>query len=254
MVAEWPPRVSSAGEPEAISVPRSMMWIWSARCSASSMWWVVSTTVTPSARSSSSISHVVRRAWGSMPAVGSSTNTSSGRPTSAIARPRRCCWPPESRRYGVRPQSASPSRSTSIGRVERVRVQRGDVLEHLHGAYAAPGAAALQHHADPGEQLARGRAAGRARARGPCRAGPRGSPRRSRASWSCPAPLGPSTAVIEPRATSSDNPSTATLSPYAITSPSISTAGEAGGTARESRSAPRSSGRGCRSPRLAWSP
>ena len=48
-----------------------------------------------------------------MPAVGSSTKTSSGRPTTAIARPRRCCWPPLSRRYGVRPQSCSPSRSTS---------------------------------------------------------------------------------------------------------------------------------------------
>ena len=39
------------------------------------------------------------------------------------------------------------------GRVERVRVERGHVLQHLHGAYAAPGAAALQHDADPGEQL-----------------------------------------------------------------------------------------------------
>jgi muramoyltetrapeptide carboxypeptidase LdcA involved in peptidoglycan recycling len=37
--------------------------------------------------------------------------------------------------------------------VERVGVQGGHVLEHLHGAYAAPGAPALQHDTDPGEQL-----------------------------------------------------------------------------------------------------
>ena len=48
--------------------------------------------------------------------------------------PSRCCWPPESRRYGVRPQSPSPSRSTSMRDVERVRVQRGDVAQHLHRA------------------------------------------------------------------------------------------------------------------------
>ena len=33
-------------------------------------------------------------------------------------------------------------------------MQPGDVVEHLHGAHAAPGAAALEHHADAGEQVA----------------------------------------------------------------------------------------------------
>ena len=37
---------------------------------------------------------------------------------------------------------------------QAVRVQAGDVLEHLHRADAAPGAAALEHHADAGEQRA----------------------------------------------------------------------------------------------------
>ena len=86
--------------------------------------------------------------------MGSSTKTSSGRPTRAMARPSRCCWPPDRRRYGVRPHSWSASRSTSSSGVERVRVQPSDVAEHLVGADPAPGAAGLQHHADPGHQSA----------------------------------------------------------------------------------------------------
>ncbi len=38
--------------------------------------------------------------------------------------------------------------------VERVGVQARDVAQHLVGADAAPGAAALEHHPDPGEQVA----------------------------------------------------------------------------------------------------
>ncbi|SKV96407.1 Protein of uncharacterised function (DUF1602) [Mycobacteroides abscessus subsp. abscessus] len=48
-----------------------------------------------------------------MPAVGSSRKTSSGRPTSAHASARRCCCPPDSRRYGVRAASVRPSVSNS---------------------------------------------------------------------------------------------------------------------------------------------
>ena len=38
--------------------------------------------------------------------------------------------------------------------VERVCVQPGDVLEHLHRADTAPRAPGLEHHADPGQQRA----------------------------------------------------------------------------------------------------
>ncbi len=69
-----------------------------------------------------------------------------------MARASRCFWPPERRRYGVRPHSSSPSRSREHGRVERVGVQPGDVPQHLVGADTGPGAALLEHHADPGEQ------------------------------------------------------------------------------------------------------
>ncbi len=90
--------VSSAGVPVATATPWSMITIRSASSSASARWWVVSTTVTPSRRSASINSHTTIRAWASIPAVGSSRNTSSGRPTTAQASARRCCWPPDSRR------------------------------------------------------------------------------------------------------------------------------------------------------------
>ena len=96
---------------------------------------------------------MVCRACGSSPAVGSSTKTSSGRPTTAIARPRRCCWPPESRRYGVRPHGTEPEPLAEGVDVERVGVQGGDVPQHLHRVHPAPRAALLEHHADAGEQL-----------------------------------------------------------------------------------------------------
>ena len=139
---------SSAGEPEAMTWPASTMCTRSESTSASSMKWVVSTVVTPPARSSSIRSQVARRACGSRPAVGSSRNSSCGRPMTAIARLSRCCWPPERRRYGVRPHDPSPSRSTSGVGVERVGVQRRHVPQHLPGANARPGATGLQHDAD----------------------------------------------------------------------------------------------------------
>ena len=199
----------------------------------------MSTVVTPSPRSSSSSAHVSRRACGSIPAVGSSTKSSSGRP---ITRHREgeplllAAREPAVRRP---PAVLEPEPLDEHRDGQRVRVQRRDVVEHLLGPGAGPGAAGLEHHADAGEQRPPVRAAGRARGRGPCPAGAGGTPRRSRAWWSCPAPFGPRTAVIEPRSTVRSRPSTATLSPYAIRSPCTSTAGaEAAGHALESRSRP----------------
>ena len=112
---------------------------------------------------------------------------------------------------------------------QRVRVQRGDVVEHLLG---------------PGTRSRRRRTGASRRCGGAAPAGPRcGSSPRTRTvpCWGrrnpsqvssvvvLPAPLGPRTAVIEPRATVRSRPSTATLSPYAIRSPRTSTAGDGQG-------------------------
>ena len=57
--------------------------------------------------------------------------------------------------------------------VERVGVQPGDVAQHLDRPDAAPRAAALEHHADAGEQRRAARAPGRGRAPAPSRAAAR---------------------------------------------------------------------------------
>ena len=131
-----------------------MMWIWSARCSASSMWWVVSTTVTPSARSSR------EQLPGGAPGLRVhargrlvdehqlGTSHQGHRQPEALLLA--AGEPPVRRAAAV----GEPQPVAQHGGVERVRVQRGDVVEHLHGPDAGPGAAGLQHHADAGEQLA----------------------------------------------------------------------------------------------------
>ena len=198
---------------------------------------MVSTVVTPSSLSSSSSSQVSRRACGSIPAVGSSTKSSSGRPTSAIARHSRCCCPPDSRRYGVRPQSSRPSRSTSIGTGRGWACSAGDVAEHLLGPDAGPGAAGLQHHADPGQQGRGDRRPGRGPRTRTVPPWGRRKPSQVSSVVVLPAPLGPSTAVMLPRSTVRSRPSTAVLSPYLITSPPTSTAGGGEvGTRPQSRS------------------
>ena len=95
--SRWPPPgAASAGASSATSLPRSTIATRLASCSASSMKCVVNSTVVPRWLSERMMFHVLRRAWGSMAAVGSSRNTSRGRPTSARPRLRRCFWPPES--------------------------------------------------------------------------------------------------------------------------------------------------------------
>ena len=60
--------------------------------------------------------------------MGSSRNTSSGRPTTAQASASRCCCPPDIRLYGVRAQPVRPSTSSShrgsSGRAEQAATRR----------------------------------------------------------------------------------------------------------------------------------
>jgi hypothetical protein len=64
--------LSSAGVPVAITVPWSMTAISLASWSASSRYWVVSSTVTPVAVRPRTMSHISLRLRGSSPVVGSS--------------------------------------------------------------------------------------------------------------------------------------------------------------------------------------
>ena len=75
--------LSSSGVPSAMTRPRSMTAMRSARRSASSRYCVVSSTVVPSATSSSIVAHSSRRLRGSRPVVGSSRKSTGGLATSA---------------------------------------------------------------------------------------------------------------------------------------------------------------------------
>ena len=85
----------------------------SARVAASSMAWVVSTTVTPLARRSRTRSQTNSRAAGSSPVVGSSRNSTSGACISALATMTRWAWPPENMSGLSSARSASPNSSSS---------------------------------------------------------------------------------------------------------------------------------------------
>ncbi len=63
---------SSATRPPAMTLPWSITVSSSASCSASSMYWVVSSTVAPSATILRTSSHTSLRVRGSRPVVGSS--------------------------------------------------------------------------------------------------------------------------------------------------------------------------------------
>ncbi len=63
---------SSSMPPLAMTLPRSMTVSSEASCSASSMYWVVSSTVTPSATIRLTSAHTSLRVRGSRPVVGSS--------------------------------------------------------------------------------------------------------------------------------------------------------------------------------------
>ena len=86
---------SSDGVPSATTRPASMTVIRSASRSASSRYWVVSSTVVPSATTRRTASQTSARPRGSSPVVGSSRNSTAGRVMRAAAMSSRRRMPPE---------------------------------------------------------------------------------------------------------------------------------------------------------------
>ena len=87
--------LSSAAVPCATTAPASITTMRCARCSASSMYWVVSSTVVPAATRSSMKLHTSLRVRGSRPVVGSSRNRTRGRPIRLAPTSSRRRIPPE---------------------------------------------------------------------------------------------------------------------------------------------------------------
>ena len=86
---------NAAGVPSAMTRPWSTTMMFRARRSASSRYWVVSSTVVPRATRFSITPQRSCLLWGSSPVVGSSRKRTGGRATSAAARSRRRRMPPE---------------------------------------------------------------------------------------------------------------------------------------------------------------
>ena len=199
--------------------PRSMITTWSASSSASSSRWVVSRIVTPSALAARNRSQTRCRACGSSPAVGSSRNSSSGRPTSAIARLSRCTCPPDSRRTGVRATVGQAENVQQPVRVERV----GRASRDQRAASPRCGPRRARHRTAASPRPAGAALPGRATGRGPA-PGPRRRPGRAKPSQTStvvvlPAPFGPSSASNSPRRSSKDSPSTAVRAAVAAHQP-----------------------------------
>ena len=96
--------ISRSGGPIATTRPRSRMATRPQLRSTSPSRWLLSTTVLPRSAASRTIARTSSRPSGSSAEVGSSRMTSSGSPSSATARPRRCCMPFEK----------SPTRSVTL--------------------------------------------------------------------------------------------------------------------------------------------
>ena len=151
-------RASWSALPAATIVPSARIRMRSASRSASSRSCVVSRIVVPS-RSESRCTRWwnSRRASGSKPAVGSSRNSSSGRPTIPIATSRRRRWPPESVTIFWSASSARPTissrSSTGDGPLHLGRriggVVAAELAEQAARRPARMVAPRLQHHAGP---------------------------------------------------------------------------------------------------------
>ena len=103
--------------------------IRSASCSASSRYWVVSSTVVPCPASSSIACHTVTRACGSSPVVGSSRKITGGFPMRLIAMSRRRRIPPE---YVATLRSAASASANRSSRSSAIRRRVRQVSEPCH--------------------------------------------------------------------------------------------------------------------------
>ena len=112
---------SSSGVPSSSSLPWSMMPMRSQSWSASSMLWVVRTTVWPRSCRPSRISQRLIRLCGSRPAVGSSRKRMAGLWRIARATISRCAMPPESAITGAFARSVRWKVTSSSSEAARAR-------------------------------------------------------------------------------------------------------------------------------------
>jgi hypothetical protein len=204
---------SSSGLPSATIRPEAITATRSARACASSMKWVVSTTVRPASHNARIVAHERRRADGSKPVVGSSRNSTSGSPTSPTARSSRRRWPPESADTRTRSRSSSPT-SSSSSPARRGRGYQRACMRRTSPTVSMPGS---DVSCSTTPMRARNARSARAGSNPRTRTVPDVAwrwPSRISVVVVLPAPFGPSRQKTSPGATVNETPRTASWSPY----------------------------------------
>ena len=146
----------SLGPPSWTISPSRITAIWSESVSASS-WSCVTNSVVISRRSVSILSstRMSSRSLASRFESGSSSSSAFGWRTSARARARRCCWPPDNCGAGRRSRPIETHQSErlhhailhlSLGQFALALCERErNIIEHVH---VRPDSVGLEHHAD----------------------------------------------------------------------------------------------------------
>ena len=110
--------MSSSTDPAATSFPLSMTTAWVQICSTSARMWLENNTVEPASDTRRTSWRTSRISPGSSPLVGSSSTSTSGRPSSTRASPNRCRIPCEyvfTLRSMAEPRSAIAERGVDVG-------------------------------------------------------------------------------------------------------------------------------------------
>ena len=190
--------LSSSGVPSAITRPWSITAMRSARRSASSRYWVVRSTVVPSATSASIALPEADAAAGSRPVVGSSRKSTGGRATSAGGEVEA---PAHAARVGLHEPVAGVARSnassSSSARSRERRAGRGGrAARPSRGSRSRSGSRRRRRTGRRARSARARRAASRddveAARRARCRRRARSSVVRIRTAVVLPAPFGPS--------------------------------------------------------------
>ena len=200
----------------------------SASWSASSRYWVVRSTVQPSATSSRMVSHICPRVRGSRPVVGSSRKISGGRLIRLAARSSRRRMPPEYFAMALSPASSRPNRPRRSSAVVRACFDDRPRRRPNSQRFSRPVRFSSTEAYCPVTPSSWRMTWGCWRTSTPnSSALPPSIGSRVASIWSIvvlPAPFGPSTPKTSPRYTSRSMPSTARRSPKVLTSPRAWTA------------------------------
>ena len=205
-----------------------MTWIRSASWSASSRYWVVSSTVLPSRTSSRMVSHICPRVRGSRPVVGSSRKISGGRVIRLAARSSRRRMPPEKFLIGLFAASVRSNCSSNRSAVRRASPRPTPCRRAKRMRFSVAVSSSSTEAYWPVTPSSWRTTCGSRRTSTPKMvASPASIGSRVASILSMvvlPAPLGPSTPKISPRRTVRSTASTARWSPNVLTRPWASTA------------------------------